>query len=73
MRSSVGAAELSARRDGVTVSRWHDAADALFALDPETMTIDQKLRRAEVMALLSIGQELSIIHSEGINPQFRAG
>ncbi len=51
---------------------WHEAADALGQVDPETeeLTVDQRLKYAEVKALLSIGQELSRIHEEGINPKF---
>ncbi|WP_164842390.1 hypothetical protein [Actinoplanes solisilvae] len=54
------------------MSMWHEAADALGQVDPETeeLTVDQRLKYAEVKALLSIGQELSRIHEEGINPKF---
>lgn len=34
----------------------------------EGLTVDQQLKVAEVTALLSISQELSIIHYEGIAP-----
>ena len=53
---------------------WHEAADALGdalkGVDEASLTVDQKLKVAEIKALLSIGQELSIIHNEGINPAF---
>jgi hypothetical protein len=54
---------------------WHEAADAMNALDGDAdeMTVDQKLKLAEIKALLSISQELSRIHHEGINPQFDPG
>lgn len=34
------------------------------------LTIDQQLQVAQVAALLSISQELSRIHHEGINPTY---
>ncbi|MDO3074756.1 hypothetical protein P5V19_16830 [Mycobacteroides abscessus subsp. abscessus] len=34
------------------------------------LTIDQRLKAAEVAALLSIAQELSAIRHQGINPEF---
>lgn len=37
------------------------------------MTVDQRLKVAEVAALLSISQELSAIRHQGINPEFDAG
>lgn len=52
---------------------WSDAFDSMNALDmqqvPE-LTTDQKLKLAEIKALLSISQELSKIHHEGINPRY---
>lgn len=49
-----------------------DAFDDMNALDhtSEQLTIDQRLKLAEVKALLSISQELSRIHHEGINPKY---
>jgi hypothetical protein len=56
---------------------WHDAFDALSDAVPhgnfDTATVDQKLKVAEIKALLSISQELSKIHHEGINPNFTPG
>jgi hypothetical protein len=44
---------------------WHEAADAMAELDRESeeMTVDQRLKLAEIKALLAIGQELSMIHT----------
>lgn len=39
----------------------------------ESLTVDQQLKVAEIKALLSISQELSRIHNEGINPNFAQG
>lgn len=54
------------------MSMWHEAADDMNAIDAkaEELTIDQRLKLAEIKALLSIGQELSKIHHEGINPEY---
>ncbi|OBJ93001.1 hypothetical protein [Mycobacterium sp. 1245852.3] len=38
--------------------------------DVDHLTIGQRLKVAEVAALLSIAQELSAIRHEGINPEF---
>lgn len=48
------------------------AFDDMNAIDYQSdeLTIDQKLKLAEVKALLSISQELSRIHHEGINPDY---
>jgi hypothetical protein len=56
-------------------SMWHDAFDVMNALDyqSEEMTLDQKLQLAQAKALLSIAQELSKIHHEGINPTYDSG
>lgn len=59
------------------MAMWHEAADALTdalaGTTDEELTVDQKLKVAEIKALLSIGQELSIIHNEGINPAYDPG
>ena len=39
----------------------------------EGLTTDQRLKVAEVSALLSISQELSAIRHQGINPEFDSG
>ncbi|MFL6162237.1 MAG: hypothetical protein ACJ74U_08410 [Jatrophihabitantaceae bacterium] len=56
------------------MNMYSDAFDAMNAIDStvEKLTVDQKLKIAEIKALLSISQELSQIHHEGINPEFRA-
>ncbi len=41
-----------------------------IATSPHDLTDDQKIARAQVLALLSISQELSSIHHHGINPDF---
>ncbi|MDG4832412.1 hypothetical protein O7627_24335 [Solwaraspora sp. WMMD1047] len=51
---------------------WSMAFDDMNALDGQAdeMTVDQRLKLAEVKALLSISQELSRIHHQGINPEY---
>lgn len=49
---------------------WHDAADDMNKLDDETLTWEKRAKVAELKALLAIGQELSRIHNEGINPEY---
>ncbi|OXM69633.1 hypothetical protein [Amycolatopsis vastitatis] len=54
---------------------WADAFDTMNAVENEhgdSLTVDQRLKLAEVKALLSISQELSGIHHQGINPEFSA-
>jgi hypothetical protein len=48
------------------------AHDALNGIETNTehLTNDQKIARAQVLALLSISQELSSIYHHGINPDF---
>jgi hypothetical protein len=55
-----------------TMNMWHDAFDDLNAIDTDSVELstDQKLKVAEIKALLSISQELSKIHHEGINPEY---
>ena len=38
--------------------------------DLENLTVDQRLKAAEVVALLSIAQELSAIRHAGMNPEY---
>ncbi len=54
---------------------WARAFDDMNAVDRESadLTVDQRLKLAEIKALLSIAQELSKIHHEGINPEFHPG
>ena len=51
---------------------WADAFDDMNALDQkrEQMTIEQQLGLAQLKALLSISQELSLIQNQGINPEW---
>jgi hypothetical protein len=60
---------------------WDSLADTIGAAkgmssgsitDVEHLTTDQRLKVAEVAALLSIAQELSAIHHAGINPEYIA-
>jgi hypothetical protein len=54
---------------------WSDAFDSMNAIDrdADNLTVDQRLKLAEIKALLSISQELSKIHHEGINPEYFSG
>ena len=58
------------------MNMWQIALDELqHATDmtrERNLTTDQRMKRAEVWALLSIAQELSLIRHEGINPEFDA-
>ena len=49
---------------GANVDMWHDAADeiqAVHLLENDNLTVDQRLKLAEIQALLAIGQELSLL------------
>lgn len=54
------------------MSLWADAFDDMNKIDmlSEDLTLDQRLKVAEIKALLSISQELSGIHHAGINPEY---
>ncbi|MFB6392665.1 hypothetical protein [Polymorphospora lycopeni] len=54
---------------------WSDAFDTMNAIDMKAkeLTLDQQLKLAEIKALLSISQELSRIHHNGINPTYDSG
>ena len=53
------------------MNMWADAFDDMNAIDgSDELTIDQKLKIAEIKALLSISQDLSRIHHGGINPNW---
>lgn len=53
---------------------WTMAFDAWNELDQrKDLTLDQQVQNAQTLALLAIGQELSKIHHEGINPEFLPG
>lgn len=53
---------------------WTEAYDDMNAIDlkSDELTMDQRLKLAEIKALLSISQELSKIHHEGINPEYHS-
>lgn len=49
------------------MSLWHDTHDTLTDLEATPdLTIDQRIQIAQAWATLSVAQELSIIHHEGI-------
>lgn len=53
------------------MNMWADAFDDMNKFDQERdLTVDQRLKVAQIKALLSISQELSQIHHQGINPKF---
>jgi hypothetical protein len=54
---------------------WTAAFDDMNRIDRDygdlrDLTLDQKLKVAEIKALLAIGQELSLIQDSGINPEW---
>lgn len=50
---------------------WSDAFDDMNKIDAmEGLSVDQRLKVAEIKALLSISQELSNIHHSGINAEY---
>lgn len=51
----------------------YDEINAIERDAPRQLTIDQRIALAQAKALLSISQELSKIHHEGINPEYSAG
>jgi hypothetical protein len=40
---------------------WQEAFDEMNAIDPKQLNLEQRLRRAEVKALLVIAEELSAL------------
>lgn len=51
---------------------WAMAMDQLSAIENKNdLTVDKQLKATEVLALLSISQELSLIQDSGINPEWR--
>lgn len=46
------------RRAETIVDLWTEAYDEMEAIDPKQLNLEQRLRRAEVKALLVIAQEL---------------
>ncbi len=51
---------------------WTHAYDAWSEIERGkiNLTTDQKIAQAQTLALLAIGQELSGIHHQGINPEY---
>lgn len=50
---------------------WTMAFDAWSEIDRKQLSLEQQVQHAQTLALLAIGQELSQIHHEGINPEYR--
>ena len=49
------------------MSLWTEAFDELNAIPEKNVSsTDQRLKRAEVKALLAIGQQLSLIQAQGV-------
>jgi hypothetical protein len=44
---------------------WQEAYDEMEAIDPKQLNLEQRLRRAEVKAMLVIAQELSALREHG--------
>lgn len=55
------------------MSLWHETMDDLAALERDVLNFDQRMKLVEIKALLTIAQELSLIHHAGINPEYDAG
>lgn len=54
---------------------WTDAFDDLSAIERDleregSATIDQRLEIAKIKAILNLGQELSTIQDQGVNPEW---
>jgi hypothetical protein len=53
------------------VNLWAQAMDDLHDIkNKNDLTVDQRLKAVEVLALLSISQELSLIQDQGIQPEW---
>ena len=50
---------------GDTVDLWTEAFEEMNAIDPKQLNLEQRLRRAEVKALLVIAQELVALRETG--------
>lgn len=52
---------------------WNDAFDSMTAIDSrDDLTLSEQIKIVEIKALLAIGQELSLIHHQGINGEYIA-
>ena len=50
---------------------WADAFDSVHDLErSESLTVEQRLKVAEIKALLAIGHELGQIQDQGVNPEW---
>jgi hypothetical protein len=47
------------------VDLWTEAFEEMNAIDPKQLNLEQRLRRAEVKALLVIAQELVALRERG--------
>jgi len=47
------------------VDLWNEAFEEMDAIDPKQLNLEQRLRRAEVKALLVIAQELVALRESG--------
>lgn len=52
-------------RGETTVDLWTEAFEEMNAIDPKQLNLEQRLRRAEVKALLVIAQELVALRERG--------
>ncbi len=58
------------------MNMWSIAVDELAEVEREhreELTVEHKLQIVQIQALLSIAQELSGIHHDGINPEYFKG
>ena len=53
---------------GITL--WNRAAEDVDLIAKDALTLDQRLKIAEIRALLSISRELSLIQHQGIRPEW---
>lgn len=56
---------LPRERGETTVDLWTEAFEEMNAIDPKQLNLEQRLRRAEVKALLVIAQELVALRESG--------
>lgn len=50
---------------------WNQVHDDVHRIErDEELSVDQRLKVAEILAMLTISQELSMIQDQGINPEW---
>ncbi len=50
---------------------WHEAMNDLLALEREDgLSVDQRIQLVQAKALLSVAQELSLMHHGGVNLEY---